>query len=80
MYTTSTQNTPAQCIFNFNTSVTGYKKKGRSDFPRANDCQGQPKTPQSVSVVGPWLQAFRRNQSTILAGLTSHKTVNLIPL
>ena len=39
---------PAQCICNWNTSVTGHK--GQSAFPTANHCQGQLQTPQSLCV------------------------------
>jgi hypothetical protein len=41
--------TSAQCIFNLNTSVTVHKQD-RSHFSSPNNCQGQLKTLQSISV------------------------------
>jgi len=41
--------TSAQCVVKCNISVTGYKQR-TVDFPQLKQCQGQPKTPQSVSV------------------------------
>jgi len=41
--------TSAQCVVKCNKSVTGYKQR-TVDFPLLKQCQGQPKTPQSVSV------------------------------
>jgi len=41
--------TLAHCIFNWNTSVTVHEQE-RSSFPNPNNCQGQLKTPQSISV------------------------------